>query len=141
MIAFCSKCLYNSCDRINRLLLRSASAIEKTPFSFNSISFLYCWRSVSDKRPLSARNEKQAASLPMISQNIPLASSKLSPAAAFRLMEMTGNFPMYLSQSSFSSAIASPSKSVLSHPNLKKHFNMLMFKVFPNLRGRVNKLT
>ena len=41
-------------------------ANEKMPFSFNSISFLYCWRSVSDKRPLSARNEKQAASLPMI---------------------------------------------------------------------------
>ncbi len=80
-------------------------------------------------------------------QSISLALEKESLAAFFRLTEITGNFPMYFSHSSFSPAISSPSKmlplsnGMVSLPISKKYFNILMFSVFPNRLGRVNRLT
>ena len=53
----------------------------------------------------------------MILRSIPFASSKSAPAASFRLIKITGNFPIYLLHNSFSFEISSPSKSALKRLN------------------------
>ena len=117
------------------------SDMANSPLSPNSISCLYCWRSISSSMSLWSRNLKRIASSPIAQRSIPFAPSKLLPLAPFRLIDMTGNFPMYFSQSSFSFDISRPSKSVLSVPILKKYFSMLIVRVLPKRLGRVKRFT
>ena len=66
---------------------------------------------------------------------------KFSPSTLLRLMEITGNFPMYSSHSFCSCIILNPLNIVGSQLISKKHFSMLIFRDLPKRLGRVNKFT
>ena len=59
----------------------------------------------------------------------------------FNVSEITGNFPIYSSHSSFSRDTFSPLNSDLSHPISRNDCSIFIFRDFPKRRGRVNRFT
>ena len=106
-----------------------------------AISALYCAFSFSDSLSLSAKNSYRWASLPIISIIRYLAFSNFSPTTLFSEKNMTGYFPICSSHSSLFLDIYRPSNRDLSVPSSKNERSILMLRVFPNLRGRVNNVT
>ena len=138
--AFCPKCLNNKYDNIWILEPKISSSIENFPFCIPVIA-LYCHFSSSERLSLSKRKSKRCASLPISSVIRYFALSKVNPSTLLSDRKITGYFPIYSSQSALFSAIYKPSNKEASAPVSKKARNMLMFKVFPKRRGRVNSVT